>query len=196
MKNAAMVLMLGMLAACGVETASTAASSSALKKQELEQGRATMDKMQRDLDEVAKQAAQRAAQADEGKWPSTAANGLTAGEAKFAGAFHLLYESREVEAELGAQFLGVVVQPAPARREVVFLEGVKDVVAVVRHRDDDDLIVENVHDLADQAGITFLFAGQVDDQHTIAGQFGVGVLKKCTGGQAGGEAGPVEGIDQ
>jgi len=38
-----------------------------LKKQELEQGRATMDKMQRDLDEVAKQAAQRAAQADEGK---------------------------------------------------------------------------------------------------------------------------------
>ena len=46
-----MVLMLGMLAACGVETASTAASSSALKKQELEQGRATMDKMQRDLDE-------------------------------------------------------------------------------------------------------------------------------------------------
>ena len=67
MKNAAMVLMLGMLAACGVETASTAASSSALKKQELEQGRATMDKMQRDLDEVANQAAQRAAQADEGK---------------------------------------------------------------------------------------------------------------------------------
>lgn len=71
MKNAAMVLMLGMLAACGVETASTAAStaasSSALKKQELEQGRATMDKMQRDLDEVAKQAAQGAAQADEGK---------------------------------------------------------------------------------------------------------------------------------
>ena len=55
------------LAACGVETASTAATAAALKKQELEQGRATMDKMQRDLDEVAKQAAQRAAQADEGK---------------------------------------------------------------------------------------------------------------------------------
>lgn len=67
MKSVAMLLMLGMLAACGVETASTAATSAALKKQELEQGRATMDKMQRDLDAVNKQAAQRAAQADEAK---------------------------------------------------------------------------------------------------------------------------------
>ena len=67
MKNAVIALLLSTLAACGVETASTAASAAALKKQELEQGRATMDKMQRDLDEVAKQAAQRAAQADEGK---------------------------------------------------------------------------------------------------------------------------------
>ena len=67
MKNAAMVLMLGMLAACGVETASTAASSSALKKQELEQGRATMDKVQRDVEAVGKQTAQRAAQADDTK---------------------------------------------------------------------------------------------------------------------------------
>ncbi len=67
MKSVAMLLMLGMLAACGVETASTAATSAALKKQELEQGRATMDKMQRDLDEATKQAAQRAAQAEEGK---------------------------------------------------------------------------------------------------------------------------------
>ena len=67
MKSVAMLLMLCMLAACGVETASTAATSAALKKQELEQGRATMDKMQRDLDEATKQAAQRAAQAEEGK---------------------------------------------------------------------------------------------------------------------------------
>ncbi|MDE2440956.1 MAG: hypothetical protein KGP14_08005 [Betaproteobacteria bacterium] len=62
-----MVLMLIMLAACGVESASTAASAAALKKQELEQGRAAMEKVQRDLDEVNKQAAQRAAQADEAK---------------------------------------------------------------------------------------------------------------------------------
>ena len=67
MKSVAMLLMLGMLAACGVETASTAATSAALKKQELEQGRATMDKMQRDLDAANKQAAQGAAQADEAK---------------------------------------------------------------------------------------------------------------------------------
>lgn len=67
MKSVAMVLMLIMLAACGVESASTAASAAALKKQELEQGRAAMEKVQRDLDEVNKQAAQRAAQADEAK---------------------------------------------------------------------------------------------------------------------------------
>ena len=67
MKSVAMVLMLIMLAACGVESASTAASAAALKKQEQEQGRAAMEKVQRDLDEVNKQAAQRAAQADEAK---------------------------------------------------------------------------------------------------------------------------------
>ena len=67
MKSVAMLLMLCMLAACGVETASTAATSAALKKQELEQGRATMDKVQRDMDAAARQAAQRTAQADEAK---------------------------------------------------------------------------------------------------------------------------------
>ena len=67
MKAVVTLSMLGALAACGVETASTAASSAALKKQELEQGRATMEKMQRDLDEAAKQSAQRAAQAEEAK---------------------------------------------------------------------------------------------------------------------------------
>lgn len=67
MKSVVIVLMLGTLAACGIETASTAATSAALKKQELEQGRATMDKVQRDLDAAAKQAAQRTAQADEAK---------------------------------------------------------------------------------------------------------------------------------
>lgn len=67
MKAVVTLLMLGALAACGVETASTAASSAVLKKQELEQGRATMEKMQRDLDEAAKQAVQRAAQAEEAK---------------------------------------------------------------------------------------------------------------------------------
>jgi 50S ribosomal protein L16 3-hydroxylase len=36
------------------------------------------------------------------------------------------------------------------------------VVAVVRHRDDDDLIVENVHDLADQAGFLQLLTRLVN----------------------------------
>ncbi len=67
MKNAVIALLLSALAACGVETAGTAASAAALKKQELEQGRATMDKVQRDVEEVGKQMAQRAAQADETK---------------------------------------------------------------------------------------------------------------------------------
>ncbi len=67
MKNAVIALLLSTLAACGVETAGTAASAAALKKQELEQGRATMDKVQRDVEEVGKQMAQRAAQADETK---------------------------------------------------------------------------------------------------------------------------------
>jgi len=35
-----------LLAGCGVETASTAATAGALKKQEIEQGRKTMDQMQ------------------------------------------------------------------------------------------------------------------------------------------------------
>ena len=74
MKNAVIALLLSTLAACGVETASTAASAAALKKQELEQGRATMDKVQRDVEAVGKQMAQRAAQADETK------QALSAGE--------------------------------------------------------------------------------------------------------------------
>ena len=67
MKNAVIALLLSTLAACGVETAGTAASAAALKKQELEQGRATLDKVQRDVEEVGKQMAQRAAQADDTK---------------------------------------------------------------------------------------------------------------------------------
>ena len=67
MKRLPMVLMFGILSACGVETASTATTSAALKKQELEQGRATLDKVQRDLGEVVKQSEQRVAQTDEAK---------------------------------------------------------------------------------------------------------------------------------
>lgn len=56
----AVVLALG---ACGVETASTAATGAAIKKQELEQGRKTMDQMQQKIDQANLQSQQRAEQA-------------------------------------------------------------------------------------------------------------------------------------
>jgi len=51
------------LAGCGVETASTAATAAAVKKQEIEQGRKNMEQMQQDIGkamEQTQQAAQRA----------------------------------------------------------------------------------------------------------------------------------------
>jgi len=51
------------LGGCGVETASTAATGAAIKKQELEQGRKTMDQMQQKIDQANLQAQQRAEQA-------------------------------------------------------------------------------------------------------------------------------------
>ena len=69
-------------------------------------------------------------------------------------------------------------------------------VAVFRQRDHDDLVVEYVHRLADQAGVAFLFAGQIDDQDAVAHQLGVGIFEEFAIGEAGREAGLVEGIDQ
>ena len=51
------------LSACGVETASTAATAAALKTQEIEQGRKTMEQMQQKIDQANLQAQQRADQA-------------------------------------------------------------------------------------------------------------------------------------
>ena len=51
------------LVACGVETASTAATGAALKKQEIEQGRKTMEQMQQKIDQANLQTQQRAEQA-------------------------------------------------------------------------------------------------------------------------------------
>ena len=51
------------LGACGVETASTAATGAAIKKQELEQGKQTMEQMQLKLDQANQQVQQRAEQA-------------------------------------------------------------------------------------------------------------------------------------
>ncbi len=51
------------MSGCGVETASTAATGAAIKKQELEQGKRTMDQMQQKIDQAGQQAQQRAEQA-------------------------------------------------------------------------------------------------------------------------------------
>ena len=51
------------LSACGVETATAAATGAAIKKQELEQGKKTMEQMQQRLDQANLQVQQRAEQA-------------------------------------------------------------------------------------------------------------------------------------
>lgn len=51
------------LTACGVETATTAATGAVIKKQELEEGRKTMEQMQQKLDQANQQVQQRAEQA-------------------------------------------------------------------------------------------------------------------------------------
>ena len=59
------VLLVAVLAAgaCGVETATTAASGAAIKKQELEQGRKTMEQMQQKIDQTNQEGQQRVGQA-------------------------------------------------------------------------------------------------------------------------------------
>lgn len=57
MKVAVCIATALLLAACGVETASTAATVAALKKQEIEQGQKTMQQFQKNLDQLNQQAA-------------------------------------------------------------------------------------------------------------------------------------------
>ena len=53
-----------MLAGCGVDAASTAATTAALKKQELEDGQRTMQQVQQKIDAAMQQTQERAAAAD------------------------------------------------------------------------------------------------------------------------------------
>jgi polyhydroxyalkanoate synthesis regulator phasin len=53
------------LSGCGVETASTAATAAALKKQEVEQGRKTVDQAQQKIGQAMEQAQQRAGQSED-----------------------------------------------------------------------------------------------------------------------------------
>ena len=63
MRTMLVLPVLGAIAACGVETVGTAATGAAIKKQELEQGQATMQQMQQRIDDMNRQAQQRADQA-------------------------------------------------------------------------------------------------------------------------------------
>lgn len=65
MKRLSVLLATAWLAACGVDTASSAATAAALKKQELEQGRQQIEQVRQQLDQASQQTAQRAAQAAE-----------------------------------------------------------------------------------------------------------------------------------
>ena len=68
MRQLIAVLAAAFLAACGVETASTAATAAALKKQELEQGKKTLEQAQQKIGQAAEQmqqSAQRSADSPE-----------------------------------------------------------------------------------------------------------------------------------
>ena len=55
------------VAGCGVETASTAATAASIKKQELQEGKKTMERAQQKIDGAMQQAQQRAASSEEQK---------------------------------------------------------------------------------------------------------------------------------
>jgi NifU-like protein involved in Fe-S cluster formation len=63
MKNLILAAALAMLAGCGVDTASTAATGASIKKQELEEGKRTQDRAQQRIDQMQEQMQQRAQQA-------------------------------------------------------------------------------------------------------------------------------------
>jgi len=65
MKLFVLVIALAALAGCGVDTATTAATVAAAKKQEIEQGKKTMEQMQQDIGKSMEQAQQRTERADE-----------------------------------------------------------------------------------------------------------------------------------
>jgi methyl-accepting chemotaxis protein len=65
MRQIIAIVAVAALAACGVETASTAATAAAAKKQEIEQGKRTMDQMQQNIGKAMEQTKQSAERADD-----------------------------------------------------------------------------------------------------------------------------------
>lgn len=64
MKGILVAALLVALAGCGMEAASTAATSAAIKKQELDQGKKTMEQAQQKINESMQLQQQRAAEAE------------------------------------------------------------------------------------------------------------------------------------
>ena len=60
MKQIILVFAIAVLAGCGVEIATTAATGAAIKKQEIEEGKKTMERMQQNIGQAMGQAQQRA----------------------------------------------------------------------------------------------------------------------------------------
>lgn len=60
MKKLIALLAIAALAGCGVETATTAATSAAIKKHEVEEGKKTIERAQQKIDEAMQQTQQRA----------------------------------------------------------------------------------------------------------------------------------------
>ncbi len=65
MRNLVAAFALAALAACGVETAGTAATGAAIKKQELDQGKKTMEQAQQKINQSMELQQQRASQGSE-----------------------------------------------------------------------------------------------------------------------------------
>lgn len=63
MRSSIIAVAIAMLAGCGVETATTAATSASIKKQEVEEGKRTQDRAQQKIGEMQEQMQQRAQQA-------------------------------------------------------------------------------------------------------------------------------------
>ncbi len=55
MKRAILAFVLAALAGCGVETATTAATGAAIKKQEIDSGKKTMSEVQQKVEQAAQQ---------------------------------------------------------------------------------------------------------------------------------------------
>jgi hypothetical protein len=65
MKKLLAVLAMATLAACGVETATTAATSAEIKRREMDQAKKAMDQAKQKIEQSAQQVMERAAQAEE-----------------------------------------------------------------------------------------------------------------------------------